>query len=103
MVLRQSLALKIKWTRYRENECATVPPLRGYVLSHTMPHRFRGGLRSIAPYGAVSQSHSVFWCYHIAGGVFLWKAAAKIQYARGVAEPLGVLFSPVRVIAFKIL
>jgi hypothetical protein len=101
MVLRRPLALKIKWAWLRENECVTVPPLRGYVLCHTIPHRFRGGLRSIAPYGAVSQSHSVFWRYHIAGGVFLWDAAAKIQCARGVVEPLGVLFFFVRVIAFK--
>src|SRR6266403_1562247 len=37
MLLRRSLVLKTKWTWFRENECATVSPLRGSILSQSLP------------------------------------------------------------------
>src|SRR6267378_1915740 len=39
-------------------ECATVSPLRGFILSHSAPHRFRGGLRSFVPYGTGIEDHA---------------------------------------------
>src|SRR5882762_8643678 len=37
MLLRRSFVLKTKWTWFRENECATVSPLRGSILSQSLP------------------------------------------------------------------
>lgn len=74
------LGAKTRWTWFREKECAIVSPRRGFILSHSMPHRFRGGLRcsvpsGLAPHDLTQAEFSRFGRHHkkqlVSGGLFI--------------------------------